>query len=386
MSTKKNVVLSGIAALAIAVSLIAVSVLSGIPAYTGYSPVINTSASTTSAGTTPSSSITVASQGILSILITDPPNVPEGVTHVYVTYGNLAVHIAEAGNASGWTQVKSQGIIELMSTVNVSQTVASVDIASGKYNQIRFNVSFAQVTYDDKNYTAFVPSSMLTLPIIGGIQVNASQPSATIIDITPTVINIGSTSNPEFIIRPVAKAFPVPHGEVPNEAHREGHRMSLVGKGWWKHLQQQFTANLQITSASLTANSLSLAVKSTGNASAELKIVTISPLADALKEHGRKIPSALLGSEIFVLEESGTLVPLQKYLGSQDHGALKRGLFQGSGYNLTTGATATLSYNGEIVLGLGPKNPNSQTIVAGQQYLVTVVGQDALASVVVVAG
>lgn len=386
MSTKKNVVLSGIAALAIAVSLIAVSVFSGIPAHTSYTQVTNTSASTTSTGATPGSSSTVAGEGILSILITDPPNVPEGVTHVYVTYSNLAVHVAEAGNASGWTQVKSQGVIELMSTVNVSQTVASANITSGKYNLIRFNVSSAQVTYNGKNYTAFVPASMLTVPIIGGVQVNASQPSATIIDITPTVINIGSASNPEFIIRPVAKAFPVPHGELPNEVHREGHRMNLDGRQWWKHLQQQFTANLQITSASLAANSLSLTVKSTGNASAELKMVMVSPLADALREHGRKIPSALLGSEIFVLQENGTLVPLQKFLGSQDKGALKRGLFQGTGYNLTTGASATLSYSGEIVLGLGLKNPNSQTIVSGQQYLVTVVGQDALASVVVVAG
>ena len=60
------------------------------------------------------------------------------------------------------------------------------------------------------------------------------------------------------------------------------------------------------------------------------------------------------------------------------------------GYNLTAGASATLSYKGTITLGFNlhivQPLQGGQSIVPGQQYLVSVLGDEALASQVVVAG
>ena len=376
MSTKKNVVLSRVAALVVAASILAIAIFAGIPLTQ------HPSGSTTSSA---------APAGTLTVLLTDPPHVPEGVTKVYITYSDLAVHVSEAGNQSGWSVLKDSGSIELLSTVNVSQTISSVKVANGDYNLLRFNISSAQVTYNGKNYTAFVPTSELTIPIIGGIEVNASKPSAIIINIEPTVFNIGSNSNPEFIIRHVAKGFPVPSSEVSEEMEHEGSRMSLSGKVWWKHLQEKFTANAQISGATLTPSSLSFTVKNTGSDSTKLRLVVIGPLALSFSSAHDGIPGMLSGSAIFVVYQNDTLGPLQKFVLGQYSPGMERNDFMrvlaSEGYNLTAGASATLSYEGTITLGFQlVQIAAGQSVVPGQQYLVTVIGDEALASYVVVAG
>ena len=388
MSTKKNIMLSGAAALVVAASILAVAIFSGVSLL----PNANTTKTTThTIGATTSSK----APGTLSVLLTDPPHVPLGVTKVYIAYSNLAVHVSEAGNQSGWTLLKSGGSIELLSTVDVSQTISSVKIAAGEYNLLRFNISSAQVTYNGKNYTAFVPRSALIVPIVGGIEVNASKPSATIINIQPTVYNIGSASNPEFMIRHWAKAFPVPSSQVTEEEEHEGHRLSLIGKAWWTDVLERYTSNALITSATLTPTSLSLTVKDTGSQSTKLRLVVVSPLATPLigAEHDRP-PAVLFGSAIFIVLPNATLLPIQKYIlaahqqgvGAED---VVTALASG-GYNLTAGASATLSYKGTITLGFNlhivQPLQGGQSIVPGQQYLVSVLGDEALASQVVVAG
>ena len=383
MSTKKNIILSGAAALVVAASILAVAIFSGVSLL----PNANTTNNTTTSSGAP---------GTLSVLLTDPPHVPLGVTKVYIAYSNLAVHVSEAGNQSGWTLLKSGGSIELLSTVDVSQTISSVKIAAGEYNLLRFNISSAQVTYNGKNYTAFVPRSALIVPIVGGIEVNASKPSATIINIQPTVYNIGSASNPEFMIRHWAKAFPVPSSQVTEEEEHEGHRLSLIGKAWWTDVQERYTSNAQITAATLTPTSLSLTVKDMGNQSTKLRLVVVGPLSLTplmVTEHDRP-PTGLFGSAIFIVLPNATLLPIQKYIlaahqqgvGAED---VVTALASG-GYNLTAGASATLSYKGTITLGFNlhivQPLQGGQSIVPGQQYLVSVLGDEALASQVVVAG
>lgn len=375
MSSKKNIILSGAAALVVAASILAVAIFSGV------SLLPNTNTSNKAPGT-------------LSVLLTDPPHVPLGVTKVYIAYSNLQVHVSEAGNQSGWTLLKSSGSIELLSTINIGQTITSVKIAAGEYNLLRFNISSAQVTFNGKNYTAFVPTSALTVPIVGGIQVNASKPSATIINIQPTVYNIGSASNPEFIIRHWAKAFPVPSSEVTAEEEHEGTKVSLIGKAWWTDVQERYTSNAQITSATLTPSSLSVTVKNTGNQTTKLRLVVVAPLTLMGVEHDRP-PAVLAGSAIFIVLPNETLVSMQKYiLTAHQQGAevgdIVKALASG-GYNLTVGASGTLGYKGAITLGFNvpvvvQPLQTGQSIVPGQQYLVSVLGDEALASQVVVAG
>jgi len=361
----------GTIALLLAVALIATAAL------TGYLPGVQ-NVNTGQAGT-----------GTLSIMLTDPPVIPTGVTRVYVSYSDLLVHVSEAGNQSGWYPVDAQGTIELLGSVNFSQTLGTVTVATGDYNLIRFNVTSVRVTYNEANYTAFVPSSELMVRIIGGVEVNNSKPSATIIDLQTTVVNIGSRSDPEFMLRPVVRAYPVPSSQVTTGIERQGFRQDLRGLLWWTSLRESYTANLRITTVSLTASSFSLTVENSGNHSTVLGLVTISPLVDFLGvEHpGSHIVDSLLNSATFVILKNGSLVPMRALAAGALGESAYKSLFGAIGYNLTVKASATFTYtNKTIIVGYPAlKESVSGTIVPGQSYMITVLGTQAVASYVAVA-
>jgi len=378
--------LVGAIAFVLAVSLIATAVLTGtLPGVKN----VNTSHGGNTA---------LSGTGSLSILLTDPPVIPTGVTDVYVSYSDIMVHVSNAGNQTGWYPVNSQGTIELLGSVNVSQTLASVSVASGDYNLVRFNLTSAKVTYNGVNYTAFVPSAELTVRIVGGVEVNSSKPSAAIIDLQTTVVNIGSHSDPEFMIRPVVRAYPVPSGQVTTGMEQQGFRQGLNGLAWWRLLSERYTANLQITTASLTAGSLSLTVKNTGNLSTILGLVTVSPLTVFLGGGNgrldRHLPDSLLGSANFVILSNGSLVPLRDILaqvisargGGESAKSVYESILGTAGYNLTKGSSATFTYTGQIFTAAIFKGSEPGSIVSGQQYTITILGTQAVASTVVTAG
>jgi Domain of unknown function (DUF4382) len=414
MDSKKSTFVPAVLAIAVAVAVISFAMFAGIPLARTTTFVSSTlgssttetttglvtesqsvqttqssqSSQTTAHSTTSESESTGPQQGTLSILLTDPPSVPSGVTKVYITYNSLQVHVAQAGNQSGWTQVQATGQIELLGTVNVSQTISSVKIATGEYNGLRFNISSAQVTYNGQNYTAFVQSAELVIPIIHGIEVNASVPTATIIDISPTVINIGSTSTPEFIIRSVATAYPVPANGVTTGMQQPGARISLIGLGWWRGILQNYTANLQIQNATLNSTSLSINVTDTGSNATTLMMVVVSPLANSFggPPHGF-LPGAFFGDAVFSVLPNGTLREVQfaMPLGAGSQRSVSAMVFRSAGLNLTAGASTTLTYSGPINLGFLSPMQDHGAIIPHEQYLVTVIGTQAVASFVVVA-
>ncbi len=377
MDVKNGAIFSGVAALVIAVAILAVSSISGVPVL---SNLVNTTQVSQS-----------ATPGTFSVMLTDPPQVPAGVTAVFVTYANLGVHISEAGNESGWIKLSSGGTIDLLSTVNISQTIAAVAIPVGDYNALRLNVTSAKVTFEGKNYTSFVVNGKLFIPIAGGgIEVNDSKPSAAIIDISPLVMNIGSSSSPEFVIRPAAVAIPVPSSEVTEQMEHAGFRFGLVGRDWWDRLDQNATANLRITGASLSSSSLSVSVKDESR-STTISLVVVSSLGQSPGVFRERLPTMLRGTAVFVVEENGSLVPLHQFVttvvpmgGDQALEDVREGLTS-QGFNLTAGSTAAFSYTGQISMGFSLEKMIQGTVSPGQQYLVTVIGTDALASQVVVA-
>jgi hypothetical protein len=380
VNTRSNAILAGVAALAVAVAILAVSMLSGVPVV---STLVNTSQGNSGQGSTTQ----VASPGTLSIMLTDPPHVPEGVTAVYVYYSDLAVHVSGVGNGSGWTKLTNGGSIDLISTVNISQTIAATRVPTGRYNALSLNVTSATVTSNGRNYTAFVVGGYLFVPIAGGgVEVNDSKPSATIIQISPLVMNIGSDSNLEFVIRSTAIAWPIPSGQVTAQMQHEGFRFPLAG-GWWRRFSQNATANLQITGASLSSGSLSVTVMG-GIQSTRIGLVIVSPLAEALGgSHWGRMPMGLAGTSVFVVQPNGTLTSIGLMRGNMPAGgdtslhSIRAGLL-GGGYNLTAGSKAAFSYSGPINLGFFRMQ---SSIVPQQQYVITVIGTDALASQVVVA-
>lgn len=168
----------------------------------------------------------------------------------------------------------------------------------------------------------------------------------------------------------------------------QGYRFSLVGKVWWNHVNQNATANLQVTTATLSNSSLSVSVQG-GAQATTVRLIVVSPLAAAMKDEHNRMPTEFFGSEVFVVEGNGTITPLQQFAGTSTGGkdrqtaSFLEGL-RSSGYNMTAGATATFTYSGQINLGFTRQFVN-QSVVAGQQYMVTVMGNDSLAGYVVVA-
>lgn len=365
MSSRSRVLLSGTLALILAVAIIAAASLTGLP--------------------TPFSSKVInpgAPPGTFSILLTDPPTVPQGVTATYITYNDLALHVSGLPLDSGWVNLSVQGTIDTLGLVNVSQTISSTKVPAGSYNILRFNISKTVVTYQGKNYTAALRNDILTIPIVGGVKVNASQPSAALLDIQPTIINVGTDTAPQFVMNAVAKAAPVPSA-AEKDIGNVGHRAPLQSREWFHQVSEQLTSRFVIAYASLSSNSLAVTVRNSNGDSADLRLVVVSPI---VTNHGRSVAVELLESAIFLVKPDGTLQQVQRSdisPGQARHG--EDGLPSTTGYQLGPSGTVKFSFSGTIITSFG--SPHKQNgITPNVPYLITVIGDQLVVSLQVKSG
>jgi uncharacterized protein (UPF0333 family) len=415
MSSRNQVVIAGAFAVAIALAAI-VGAVYFLPSPTQRSNTLaDTMITTTGVQTQSGGQVAPSDQGTLSVLLTDPPTVPPGVTAIYVNYTNVAVHIGKAGNQTGWIDANATGTINLMQMVNVSSTIATVKVSTGVYNALRFNVSSAQVTYDGGNYTAFVPRAELTVIIPGGIQVNSTTTAGAIIDMHPTVLNIGSKSTPEFIVDTAASVFGLPPGTITKTIEHVGNILRIDNQAWWHHINEQYTSNIQITSASVTNSSLSVTVNNTGTQPVTLGTITVSPIGSecatpsTTSQDQRAAPLCFTGSAVFLVQNDSSLkavsafvlpaIFLQVISGHGPHDGRQSNATTTSttssqanaypgdtGYTLAPGQSVTLTYSGSITFGFAFAGRIPPGVLAGDQYQVIAVGQESLAETVVLAG
>lgn len=355
-----------------------------------------TSASTTTAtGTASQSNQTTNPAGAVSILLSDPPILPDGVTALFITYPNMLVHIAGLPDGEGWVQAGSSGSVELLGTVDLGQTVASASIPAGVYNMVRFNVSSADVTYNAVNYTAMVQNGNLTVHFISFLTVDPSQPSALVVDVTPFILNIGTTTDPQFVLKPTALSFPVPPAEVRPSMAVFGNRYQFTANNtWFWSYRNSYSPSINITSASLSSSLLVVGLANYSNQSAEIRAITVSAIGQSPQGgHGKgpgpnsSTPGGMSGSAVFLILPNGTLSQLSRQQYGGGPLALSSLMWSGSAYTLAPGAGGTFSYGGSVLLSLR-MSPNIQpgTIVQGQEYLVTVIADGACDNFVVVAG
>jgi len=109
-------------------------------------------------------------QGTVVLSITDPPKVQPGSGQQYDP--SMEVHQGGYGNSStsGWYAiVGSQKTVDMISILTTAKTLGSARLSTGTYDQIRFPVSSAVVTFSNiGNVTYLVPSDSLRVSITGG--------------------------------------------------------------------------------------------------------------------------------------------------------------------------------------------------------------------------
>jgi hypothetical protein len=289
----------------------------------------------------------------------------------------MGVHVAEDGNESGWQVLSQSGTIDLMKTINVSQTVALSKLpAGGKFNALGFNITSVVVTYNGVNYTADLVygEHALFVPIPGGISISSAQTQAVLIDMTPKVLLLGTPSSPTFAFLPQARAYVVPTSAIPAQATYVGERHDLDGDSWWSAIVR--SSEFAVTGVHLTPNSVSITVENTGNASVVFRLAAV--MSQYSTSGGdAPIPSV---SDVFVVEPNATLVQLSGSSKSELIAQVGTG-----GYLLPVGQAVTFTYSGPIEIGLlaqfsstVPQQP--QQIVVGQNYVVGLFGNDKVAA------
>lgn len=105
-------------------------------------------------------SILGAQTGTVSIYVKDSP---ADWKHINVTFSEVKIHQADAGNDSGWQTLSiKSGTMDLLRLTNVSELLASSNVTNGKYTQIRIVViSAAGMMFNGTSVVFIIPSGEL---------------------------------------------------------------------------------------------------------------------------------------------------------------------------------------------------------------------------------
>jgi uncharacterized protein DUF4382 len=119
-------------------------------------------------------------QGTVTLAITDPPVSVNGtnqhynssILHIYIRFSEIDIHLGGFGsqNSTGWSpMVSTPTTVDMISVLSTSRTLASLNLATGTYDQLRFPVSNAIVTFSNiGNVSYTIPSNSLRVSIVGG--------------------------------------------------------------------------------------------------------------------------------------------------------------------------------------------------------------------------
>ena len=322
--------------------------------------------------------------GRMAVMATDPYS-SAGGTRQYEHYKSVEAHRTNAGGQStttsttaqgpsgaGWVSLDATGWLQLNALVNASDTVALQNVSAGTYDSVRFYIDQAIVTYNGQNYTARTGSGEITAALGGNAQVNGGSTTVVLFDLRTVVVNAGSSSGPSFVVTSSARADVVPSGSVASASLQVGVRTDLTSNAWFRSFVGG-SAHLIITASALSTSSLSVTVEDTGSESSNVTLVILTPLSAGASARVL-IPGSLDGSAVFQVSGSGSLQTTTDVLAQ---------LSSGSGATVTSSGSSTFKYSGTIQFGTGISAVIG--VQPGQSYLVTVIGDNSVASSTVVA-
>ncbi len=138
---------------------------------------------------------------ILTIQLTDPPNVPNGTQALLVSYSSLQIRMR---GSSGWITDNTTGIVNLMSLTNVSEVVGKLKVPmNASVGTIRFNITSARILVNGMTYNVDVPNHQLSANVIG---VGAAGNMSVLMDMRT---KIASTANATYMLVTSLKAVAV---------------------------------------------------------------------------------------------------------------------------------------------------------------------------------
>jgi hypothetical protein len=127
-------------------------------------------------------------------MLTDPPNVPRGTTQLNVTYSSIQLHVVASDGSSNWVAAQKSGRVNLLSLVNMTQTIATLSLPTGStVDKLQFEISAAEAKVSDKVYPVTMLSDNL-LVSLRETKLNGTKTGA-LIDLRPTLVQINAMNS-----------------------------------------------------------------------------------------------------------------------------------------------------------------------------------------------
>jgi hypothetical protein len=214
--------------------------------------------------------------GTLSALIADPVNVPRGSSHLYLNFSDIEAHTIGTGNSSVWVTVSEASLIDSLNLANKSVALGSSQAVSGHYDQVRFTIQSAILTYLGKNYSVLIqnPQSIVEL-VQGGIDLGVNSSAGFIVDVSSVVIPWQNGYSTDFELFTQASSVPIPSSLWNSSLMQRGAILNLSQQSWWRGTPVFPSTGLNIMSAILSTNTLLVVIQNNGAANVPLSAISI---------------------------------------------------------------------------------------------------------------
>jgi hypothetical protein len=280
----------GVGAAALALAIIALAL------------VANPFLANTNQSSTQNNSTTQSQQaGNFFVLLTDPPNVPQGTTQLNMSYTGLSLHVTYANGSSKWVPVSASGTVNLLALVNVSQTIGSANIPVGStVNTLQFTISSVSARINGQTYPVTTLSNQLVVPIKGGQVLNQTR-SAALLNLTPTLVHIAATNSTGgavsyYVLVPSATAIIKSNVSQGQENVGSKTQLEQSDENELEHAQQTGLGNVTITSATLSTTgnktSFSVTLKNQGSSNATIFGLTLHGNFSSTQSSSNPCPQA----------------------------------------------------------------------------------------------
>ncbi len=231
----------------------------------------------------PTGLTTQSGQTNFLVMLTDPPNVPRGTTQLNVTYSSIQAHVVSSGGSS-WVAAQDSGRINLLSLVNVTQTIASVNLPTGStVDKLQFKLSSAEAKINNIVYPVTMLSDTLLISI-RETKLNGTKTGA-LIDLRPTLVQIDATNSTGglvsyYVLSPSASA--IVKSNLSDNQTKVGSKWR-IGNDDNNKLDQEFrrlSNNVTVTQSSLSVSgnvtTFSVTLENVGKANATLFSLSLS--------------------------------------------------------------------------------------------------------------